>query len=232
MTEKLEQKEISKKIKTYLSYASRQPKGFAYSERPKKIMNTTTQPQTKQEKLDALKKQYSSCTTCPLATQGRSQVVFGHGNPDAVLMFVGEGPGRDEDEQGIPFIGRAGQLLNKIMQAMGIDRKDVYISNIVKCRPPGNRTPLPNESAICKPLILEKEIAIVKPKMICTLGTVATQELLGTQVSITKARGTFYNYNNIPVLPTYHPAYLLRNPEKKTEVWQDMKLILGKLPTL
>jgi DNA polymerase len=167
-----------------------------------------------------------------LAKQGRSQVVFGIGNPLTKLMFIGEGPGRDEDAQGKPFVGRAGQLLTKIIEAMKLTRDEIYISNVVKCRPPDNRTPLPNESDICKKLILFKEIDIIKPQIICALGATATQGLLGQDTSISKSRGVFFKFNDTLVLPTYHPAYLLRNPDAKKIVWEDMKKIMEKLKEL
>ncbi|MFA5305814.1 MAG: uracil-DNA glycosylase, partial [Candidatus Babeliales bacterium] len=137
-----------------------------------------------------------------------------------------------EDEQGLPFIGRAGQLLTKIIEAMKLTREDVYISNVVKCRPPGNRTPLPQESDRCKKLLLFKEIEIIQPKIICTLGATAVQALLGDEVKITRARGTFHTYTTIPVMPTYHPAYLLRNPDAKRVVWEDMKKVMERLKEL
>jgi DNA polymerase len=190
---------------------------------------TAISPTSKQKQLDNIKYTHENCQACPLATLGRSQVVFGEGNPNALLMFIGEGPGRDEDEQGHPFVGRAGQLLTKIIQAMGLKREDVYISNVVKCRPPGNRVPLPNESDICTNLILFKEIEIIKPRVICALGSTAVQALIGNSAKITKMRGIFADFHGIPLLPTYHPAYLLRNPEAKKTVWEDMKKIMEKL---
>jgi len=181
------------------------------------------------ECLNALKTQTTNCTACPLATLGRSQVVFGHGNPKARLMFVGEGPGRDEDKQGYPFVGRAGQLLTKIIQAMKLTRENVYISNVVKCRPPSNRVPLPTESNVCKQLILFKEIDIIKPEVICTLGATAATALLGDMAFLSRVRGTWCDFKGISVMPTYHPAYLLRNPEAKRIVWEDVKKIMAKL---
>jgi len=175
--------------------------------------------------LDALKKCYTNCQKCPLATQGRTQVVFGEGCHKAQLMLIGEAPGRDEDNQGRPFIGRAGKLLTKIIQAMKIKREDVYISNIVKCRPPNNRAPLPAERTACTQLILFKEITIIKPQIICTLGATALQALLGCDAKISQYRGIFTSFQNIPVMPTYHPAYLLRNPNTKKFVLEDMKKI-------
>jgi DNA polymerase len=144
-------------------------------------------------------------------------------------MFVGEGPGSDEDRQGIPFVGRAGQLLNRILEAMKMRREDVYIANVVKCRPPENRAPLPDESATCLPFLL-RQIGIIRPLVVCALGGVAVQALLGTSSSISRIRGEFRSLRDgTPVMPTFHPAYLLRNPEKKKEVWEDMKRILDLL---
>ncbi len=187
---------------------------------------------SKKEQLEKLFTPYINCQKCPLATQGRTQVVFGTGDAQAVLMFIGEGPGRDEDRLGSPFVGRAGQLLNKIIEAMKMKREDVYISNAVKCRPPGNRTPLPLEVNTCKNLLLLKEIDIIQPKIICTLGSPATKALLGDHVQISRARGVFAGFNGIAVMPTYHPAYLLRNPAEKRTVWEDMKKIMAKLAEL
>ena len=170
---------------------------------------------------------YKNCMECPLSKQGRSQVVFGEGNPNATIMFVGEGPGRDEDAQGRPFIGRAGQLLNKIIEAMNMKREDVYISNVVKCRPPQNRTPLPNESQTCSSILLFREIEIIKPKVICTLGVTAAQRIISETIRMSNIRGNFHKGNQSLVMPTYHPAYLLRNPEAKKIVWEDMKKILS-----
>lgn len=212
-------------LKSYVDFLKKQPLGYAYQE----DIVFQEIAQTNAHQLDLLKKQYAACIACPLAQLGRSQVVFGTGNPEAELMFVGEGPGRDEDAQGTPFVGRAGQLLTSIITAMGLSRDNVYISNVVKCRPPENRAPLPNESDICKNLLLFKEIAIIKPKIICTLGSSATQALLGPDIKISKARGLMHEFNGTHVLPTFHPAYLLRNPADKRLVWEDMKKIMSFL---
>lgn len=219
-------------ISSYLRFLKTQPKGFVYFDPTSKITPAPEQPSpqpSKNDGLNTLKKCYTNCQACPLATQGRTQVVFGEGNPEASLMFIGEGPGRDEDAQGRPFVGKAGQLLTKIILAMGLKREDVYISNVVKCRPPENRVPLPTESSTCTKLILFKEIEIIQPKIICTLGATALQALLGEEAKITKHRGIFAQFNAIPVMPTYHPAYLLRNPDAKKFVWEDMKKIMGRL---
>lgn len=183
--------------------------------------------------LEALNKKYKNCRSCPLGLTGVStQVVFGTGTPDAKLMFIGEAPGRDEDLQGLPFVGRSGQLLTRIIQAMGFSRDEVYITNINKRRPPGNRTPTVEERETCKSLILLKEIEIIKPKIICTLGSPATKGLLGDEVQISRARGQFFKYKDCLVMPTFHPAYLLRNPAAKRDVWEDMKKIMAKLKEL
>lgn len=229
----------------YLNFLKKQPKGFVYCDESSTKTTPPTQATSKKQsqqqtlsnsdketQLQAIRKMYCNCDKCPLATLGRSLVVFGEGNSSSTIMFIGEGPGRDEDEQGRPFIGRAGQLLTKIIQAMKLERNDVYISNVVKCRPPNNRVPLPTESDVCKKLILFREIEIIQPKIICTLGSTAAQALLGDDIKITKVRGIFSFYNNIPVMPTYHPAYLLRNPDAKKVVWEDMKKIMAKLNEL
>ncbi len=215
---------------TYLRFAKQQPKGFFYKiSSHKNAPSSASVTSSKLELLTALYARYKNCTSCPLALQGRIQVVFGVGNPDTKLMFIGEGPGRDEDIKGEPFVGRAGQLLNKIIEAMGLKREDVFISNVVKCRPPGNRTPLPNERNTCKDLLLFKEIDIINPHIICTLGSPSTQGLLGDDVKISEVRGIFKEFRGIPVMPTYHPAYLLRNPAEKRTVWEDMKKIMDRL---
>lgn len=205
-------------IEAFLKFLKKQPKGFVYSE---KKDNATL--------LEELYKPYQKCQECPLGSLGRKTIVFGEGNPQAQLMFVGEGPGRDEDLQGRPFVGRAGKLLTKIIQAMNLQRNDVFISNVVKCRPPGNRTPLPIESNTCKKILLFKQIEIIKPHIICTLGATATQALLGSNVRISQVRGRFQKLCDILIMPTYHPAYLLRNPAEKRTVWNDMKKLMKEL---
>ena len=163
------------------------------------------------------------CQSCELAG-GRTNVVFGAGNPNARLMFVGEAPGRDEDIQGIPFVGRSGQLLNKILEAAGIERDDVYIANIIKCRPPNNRTPLTNEIEACIPY-LGRQVALIAPRVICTLGLPATQTLLGIRGSMGSLRGKMYVEGDVKVIPTYHPAAALRDPKYKRPIWDDIQLI-------
>jgi len=169
----------------------------------------------------------TACTKCRLA-KTRTQVVYGVGNPKADLMFIGEAPGRDEDLQGKPFVGRAGALLTDIIKAMKLTRDDVYIANVIKCRPPENRNPEPDELDACRPFI-RRQIDMIQPKVIVTLGRFALQSLLEKAFSISAVRGTWLDYNGIKVMPTYHPAYLLRNPSAKKEVWQDMKKVMTEL---
>ena len=178
--------------------------------------------------LAAIEVRAKACTKCKELSRCRHSVVFGVGNPRAELMFIGEAPGADEDAQGVPFVGRAGQLLTKIILAMGYQREDVYISNIIKCRPPENRTPFPDEVTNCLPYVLA-QIELVQPKVIVALGATALRSLLDIQLGITKMRGHWYTFRDIPIMPTFHPAYLLRNPPAKREVWDDMKSVLEKL---
>ncbi len=174
--------------------------------------------------LGSMAKELSACKNCDLH-KTRHNVVFGSGNPKANLMFIGEAPGEDEDLQGLPFVGRAGQLLTKIIEAMGFKRQDVYIANILKCRPPNNRMPLPAEILACEDN-LKAQIDTIKPRVICALGKFASQTLLkDTRTTISALRGKFQEYNGIKVMPTFHPAYLLRNPQDKILVWEDMKKI-------
>ena len=173
--------------------------------------------------LPALAKFLAGCPRCKLS-QSRTNIVFGQGNPKAELMFVGEAPGRDEDEQGLAFVGRAGQLLTKIIEAMGKKREDVFICNILKCRPPNNRNPEPDEVAACRPF-LEEQIRLISPKVIVTLGTFAAQALLETDEPIGRMRGRWRSAHGARVMPTFHPAFLLRTPERKKDVWEDMKLV-------
>lgn len=188
---------------------------------------STVSPEKKKQALAELEKEFKACVLCDLS-RTRTQVVFGSGNPEATLLFVGEAPGFDEDRQGKPFVGAAGQLLTKIIEAMKLGRTDVYIANCLKCRPPNNRSPLPSEIATCKP-ILTRQIEIIRPRVICALGKFAAQTLLATQEPISRLRGRFVDWNGIKVMPTFHPAYLLRNPGDKKLVWDDMKLIMKEL---
>ncbi|MGD9564109.1 MAG: uracil-DNA glycosylase [Pyrinomonadaceae bacterium] len=175
------------------------------------------------ESVEEIWAEIGNCTRCPLSEE-RTQVVHTTGNFNADLMFIGEAPGRDEDEQGEPFVGRAGQLLNKIIAAIGMTRSDVAIGNINRCRPPGNRTPTLDEAHTCRPFLL-REIAVIKPKVIVVMGNTALHNLLDTKAGITKVRGRFQDYFGVKVMPTFHPAYLLRDPNKKRETWEDMKMV-------
>jgi DNA polymerase len=180
------------------------------------------------ESLEAIRAEIGDCRRCTLS-ESRSRIVFGQGSPGARLMFIGEGPGQEEDRAGEPFVGAAGQLLTRVIQAMNLTREAVYIANVVKCRPPGNRVPEPVEIATCLPF-LERQIAAVRPDLICLLGACAAQSLLRTAEPISRLRGRFFEFRGIRVMPTFHPAYLLRNPEKKREVWEDMKLLMKEYP--
>ena len=180
-----------------------------------------------EETLEDIRNEVVACRRCPLCS-GRTNVVFGVGNPRARLMFVGEGPGAEEDRQGEPFVGAAGRLLTKWIERIGIARQDVYIANIVKCRPPGNRAPLPEEAAACLPY-LRRQIRAIRPEIICTLGAVALNHLLGNNDRITRARGNWRDLDGIPVLPTYHPAYILRNATREHEVVADFDLLAQRL---
>jgi DNA polymerase len=182
-------------------------------------------PLTQVDALQAVRTDIGDCTRCKLHTLGRTQVVFGVGNPNADLMFVGEAPGADEDVQGIPFVGRAGQLLTDIIEkGLKIPRKDVYIANVIKCRPPQNRNPEPDEVATCEPFLF-RQIDIIRPKVIVALGKFGAQTLLRTLDPISRLRGRVFEYRGAKLVPTFHPAYLLRNPSSKREVWDDMKLV-------
>ena len=176
------------------------------------------------EALAGVKAFIGECTRCKLSGLGRTQVVFGVGRPNADLMFVGEAPGADEDVQGVPFVGRAGQLLTKIIEAIGLKREDVYIANVIKCRPPQNRNPEPDEIATCEPFLFQ-QIDLIKPKVIVTLGKFAAQCLLRSEEPISRLRGRLFDFRGAKLIPTFHPAYLLRNPSSKREVWEDMKLV-------
>jgi len=182
---------------------------------------------SKSASLEAIRAELGDCRRCRLHT-GRQQIVFGTGNPKAKLVFVGEAPGEEEDLQGRPFVGKAGQLLTKMIQAMGLTREEVYITNIIKCRPPQNRNPLPDEIAECRPF-LDAQLNLLRPKVICALGSFAAQTLLRTQDKISQLRGRFHDCDGIPVMPTYHPAYLLRNPLDKRLAWNDMLKIMDEL---
>ena len=180
--------------------------------------------------LEAIREDIGECVRCKLH-QHRMHIVFGEGDPNANLVFVGEGPGADEDATGRPFVGRAGQLLDKIIAAIGLRRQDVYIANIVKCRPPGNRTPERDETATCEQFLF-RQLAFIRPKVIVALGSPAFQTILRTKDPITRARGEWRDWNGVKVMPTFHPAYLLRVPEKKREAWEDMKKVRDYLNSL
>ncbi len=190
--------------------------------------------------LKLIREDLGDCTRCKLHKQGRKQIVFGVGNPRADLMFVGEGPGADEDAQGEPFVGRAGQLLNNMIKAMGIRREDVYIANVVKCRPPGNRTPERDECETCSPFLM-RQIAVIKPKVVVALGAVAAKNLLAMNASMSELRGRFYDFKpagarssdpswqGTKLAVTYHPAFLLRDPRQKGEAWKDLQMVMKYL---
>lgn len=180
------------------------------------------------DSLELIRQEVAACHRCAELATTRTQTVFGVGNPRARLCFLGEAPGADEDRQGEPFVGRAGQLLTRIIEACTLSRCDVYILNVLKCRPPGNRTPLPDEVSNCRGF-LDRQLALIRPEYICCLGAVAAQTLLATDVSIGRLRGKFFDYRGIAVTCTYHPAYLLRNPAAKKDVWDDMKALMRKL---
>ena len=178
--------------------------------------------------LAAIREDIGDCVRCKLCLLGRKQIVFGVGNPNADLMFVGEAPGRDEDIQGIPFVGRAGQKLTQIIEAIGLTRGDVYIANVIKCRPPENRNPEPDEVEQCEPFLF-RQIDTIKPKVIVALGTFAAKSLLKSTDSISRLRGRVYDYRGAKLVPTFHPAFLLRNPACRREVWEDMKKVRALL---
>jgi len=179
------------------------------------------------ETLESIRADLGNCKRCALC-QKRTSIVFGAGDPKAQLVFVGEGPGYEEDKSGEPFVGAAGKLLTKIIEAIHLNRDKVYICNIIKCRPPGNRNPMPDEIKTCYPF-LKRQLSVIKPDFICALGTFAAQTLLETKQPISRLRGHFHDYMGIKVMPTYHPAYLLRNANKKREVWEDMKVLMKEM---
>jgi uracil-DNA glycosylase family 4 len=221
--------EIREDLKAYLRYMKGLGyQGVALSENSVRILErwneggaAETLGTIQAETLDTIQVDLGACQRCKLH-KGRKHVVFGVGNPRARLVFVGEGPGHEEDMQGEPFVGKAGQLLTKILRAIELTREDVYICNIIKCRPPGNRNPEPDEIAACIPF-LRRQLRAIGPGLICALGSFAAQTLLATKTPISRLRGNFYTYEGSRLLPTYHPAFLLRNPAKKADVWEDMK---------
>ncbi len=212
-------KELITDLKTYLEYL----KGMGIDSLPFSETASEAGNRGQNITLHQIRMELGDCRRCKLHRTRRT-IVFGEGNEKATLMFIGEGPGYDEDVQGRPFVGRAGQLLTKIIQSIRIQREDVYITNIIKCRPPQNRNPEPDEIETCTPFLM-KQIQAIQPKIICALGTFSAQTLLKTNAKITALRGKVYDFDGIKVIPTYHPAFLLRNPDKKKEVWDDMKKI-------
>ena len=213
--------EITDDLRGYLQYM----KGLGYagvalSENSVRILDDWYK-EAMAETLDMIRKDLGTCQRCKLH-KGRKHIVFGAGNPRAKLVLVGEGPGYEEDVHGLPFVGQAGQLLTRILRAIELAREDVYICNIIKCRPPGNRNPEPDEIAACIPF-LRRQLRAIRPRLICALGAFAAQTLLGTDTPISQLRGHFHIYEGIHLLPTYHPAFLLRNPSKKRNVWEDMQ---------
>jgi DNA polymerase len=181
-----------------------------------------------ERELTVLRNEVAACTLCEELACTRTQTVFGVGSARARLCFLGEAPGADEDRQGEPFVGRAGQLLDRILAACRLKREEVYILNVIKCRPPGNRTPSPTEAANCRPFLL-RQLELIRPKFICCLGLVAAQNLLGSTQSIGRLRGRLHRYGDAQVVCTYHPAYLLRNPAAKREVWEDMQMLMSAM---
>ncbi len=194
---------------------------------PREAMAVGESPEASVTTLEQIRAELGDCQRCRLG-RTRTTLVFGTGNPDADIVFVGEAPGRDEDIKGEPFVGKAGQLLTRIIQAIDLSREDVYICNVIKCRPPENRNPLPEEIESCEPFLL-KQVEAIQPKVICALGKFAAQTLLKTEAPISTLRGRFHDYHGIPLMPTYHPAYLLRNPDMKRQVWEDIQKIQKKL---
>ena len=180
------------------------------------------------QQLRLIREDIGDCTRCRLHKQGRKQIVFGVGNPKADLMFIGEAPGADEDEQGEPFVGRAGQLLNNMIKAMGLQREEVYIANIIKCRPPGNRTPERDECETCSPFLM-RQIEVIGPKAIVALGAVAAKTLLAINAPMSELRGRWYDFRGTKLAVTYHPAFLLRDPRQKKETWKDLQMVMKEL---
>jgi DNA polymerase len=211
--------ELISDLKTYLEYL----KGMGIISLPTSEMEADKHVPCHVITLEEVRKELGDCKRCKLHRTRRT-IVFGEGNERATLMFIGEGPGYDEDVQGRPFVGKAGQLLTKIIQSINLPREEVYIANIIKCRPPQNRNPEPDEIQSCHPFLM-KQIDAIQPKIICALGTFSAQTLLKTDTKITALRGKVFDLEGIKVIPTYHPAFLLRNPDKKREVWEDMKKI-------
>ncbi|HXN22083.1 MAG TPA: uracil-DNA glycosylase [Candidatus Dormibacteraeota bacterium] len=198
---------------------------FRVTQKPRSLFEAP--PLAQVESLETILADLGDCRRCRLC-EGRSKIVFGDGSSKAQLVFVGEGPGHDEDVQGLPFVGRAGKLLNQMIEAMGLRRQDVYICNVVKCRPPGNRAPEKDEMATCSPFLL-RQLAVISPKVIVCLGAIASKALLETEKGISQFRGQWLEFRGIPLMATYHPAYLLRNPHAKADVWKDLQKVMAAL---
>ncbi|RLA94483.1 MAG: uracil-DNA glycosylase [Deltaproteobacteria bacterium] len=215
----MEEDRIKRSLRAYLRHLDLLGvKGVPFSQAP-----TELDPE---EELERLREEVARCKACPLH-RTRKNPVLGEGDPRAILVFVGEAPGGEEDLQGRPFVGRAGELLTRIIEAMGLRREEVYITNILKCRPPGNRNPRPEEIKACLPFLF-RQLEVIRPKMICALGTFAAQTLLGTKEKISGLRGRFHQWRGIKLMPTYHPAFLLRNPQYKRDVWEDVKMMMAE----
>lgn len=217
---------LTEEINTYLRFlAETGCRGLECSKKSLETVNSWGNKNvSSSETLETIRMDLGDCRRCNLYTS-RKNIVFGAGDPKARLVFVGEAPGHEEDETGEPFVGAAGNLLTKIIQAINLSRDSVYICNIIKCRPPGNRNPMPDEIKACSPF-LKRQLRAIKPDFICTLGTFAAQTLLDSKESVSRLRGHFHSYNGIKLIPTYHPAYLLRYPDKKRDVWEDMKKLM------
>ena len=203
----------------------RRPGTYNEQPMPAQAISVDNTPSTT---LRLIREDIGDCTRCRLHKQGRKQIVFGVGNPEADLMFIGEAPGADEDEQGEPFVGRAGQLLTNMIKAMGLRREDVYIANIIKCRPPGNRTPERDECETCSPFLM-RQIEAIKPKVIVALGAVAARTLLAINAPMSELRGHWYDFRGTRLAVTYHPAFLLRDPRQKKETWKDLQMVMKEL---
>jgi len=230
----MEKKKILSALKGQLE--SFQEDGIEHILLPKShvAMTPSSQPvatgagQSSRDEILNLKKTVDVCQKCPELVKNRNNIVFGAGHVKAQLMFVGEAPGRDEDMQGVPFVGRAGQLLTKMIESIGLQRNQVFIANVLKCRPPQNRNPFPEEIINCEPYLLE-QIRIIQPKVICALGSFAAKTLLKVDQPISRLRGQFHDYHGVKLLPTFHPAYLLRNQSEKRKSWNDMKMLRDEL---
>jgi uracil-DNA glycosylase family 4 len=222
--------QLPKRGKKAVDVASSSAKPQATSEAPveKSVAKAVLRPKDRVAALDLIRQEVAGCTRCAKLCTTRTQTVFGVGDPNAKICFLGEAPGADEDRQGEPFVGRAGQLLNKMIVACGLQREEVYILNVLKCRPPENRNPLPDEVANCRGYF-ERQLDIIKPEVICCLGSIAAKSLLQTETTIGRLRGSWHDFAGIPVVCTYHPAYLLRNPPAKGDAWEDLKMMMRKL---